>query len=204
MRLRYSLLGCLVLAACGGGGGGVVDPTGPGPFIDLLDEAQRQANKLVGLGGTTVEATGTANYLGVMILAENPDGAGDTYSGTADIDMNFSAPAGGTLTGTATDFYYFDTTGANNAPNQEGTPVAGTLDLNATGLVYDQPGPGIDTFETTVSGNLTVGGVLQNASGTMDTAFAGLGGNDVNMVVGQGNVAFDGGGGTFQSIFLVD
>jgi hypothetical protein len=201
MRLRYSLLGCLVLAACGGGGGGVVDPTGPGPFIDLLDEATRQANKLDGLGGTTVAAAGTASYVGVMILAENPNGTGDTYSGTANIDMNFSAPGGGTLDGSATGFYYFDTTGSQGTL---GTQVAGTLDLDATGLVYDNAGTGpVETFDTVVSGNLDIGGVNRTASGTMDTAFAGVGGNNVDMVVGSGAVNF-GPGGTFQAIFLAD
>ena len=213
MSKKFLILGALALSACGGGsdntvGATFVAPTGPAAMLAQIDEANTLLTALNARDGSleSAIAPASANFDGVFLIARDANAPGDTYYG--DVSLNVVLSGDGEISGSATNFYYYDTSGANG---RTGQAVGGTIDVNAPEVGYDDPATNArEGFSIDLSGDLVMDGRSRNVTDSnVEAAFASHDDNifangsegQIDMMVGDGTVTF-GGTGKFDTFFL--
>ena len=173
---RKSLLihgSAVLLSACGGGSG--VGTVGNSSYDALVATGEAHADKLdTPLSVTTTLPSGTANFSGVAVVADDFDTSSQGAIGAATLSVNFDTQA---VSGSATGFFQTDIDTAGNAVPGTSAPVSGSLSFSASSIAA------ASTFPLDVDGTVNFAGAAQTIDGVADAAFFGTG---ADMLVGFG------------------
>lgn len=168
----------ITLAACGGGGGGgggggfdIPDPTLADlpPGVDARAALYTAASARLGARSNTafiepyiegMPSSGTADFVGILYVLSTTPGSNTELYGQADLTANFSSS---TMSGSLTDFFGTDRTGAEDAY---------TGSLAVSGGVIGKPAlDRQNDFAFDYDGTLTGNGESIALSGTVDGKF---------------------------------
>ena len=164
----------LALAACGANsvnfGGADTD------FDELVNEAIALTGQVDSLDPTDTldDFEGTASYNGVAVIADDFFASDEGIIGDVAMSVNFDTA---TLSGNVDSFYSTPLDGEVPEDTATGEGVPGALTLSATALGT--------AFLMDVDGNITLDGIGQAVSGTLDSGFLGDAGQ---IIVGAGTL----------------
>ncbi len=159
MNISVLALSVLALSACGSGSANLSSE-----FTTLVDEAERLTTRLDTLDPTPVLVGPGADYDGVIVIADSFDTSESGVIGQVGLNANFAT---GNITGSANNFYQAGIAPATGGTIVgSGTPVAGSLDLDAAGATT--------VFFMDVNGSVTLDGTSRPISGVLFGGYFGV------------------------------